>query len=156
MSENTETTPKNTQEATENTELNHLVEGIISDKIEEIATKVHEVGISRGMGIKIAKDEMEKQQTEITDKYDILFNYFASWILSGSKDNRRLFVMLNLQEAFNQSLLSLLCKFFGYKNAGESFIQLYEQCLDEILKKYEAETGMIAAEDGLRHNPQKA
>lgn len=127
---------------------------IIDERIGDIANLVHEFGITRGMGIKVAKEEMEQQHHEVSDKYDILLNYFASWMFPQSKENRRLFVLLNMQDAFNSTMLTLFCKFFGYKNAGENFAKLFEEHLAKAIEQYEKETNMIATEEGLRHPPR--
>lgn len=148
-----EVTPEETKPIKE-PNLAESVWNIIDERIGDIANLVHEFGITRGMGIKVAKEEMEQQHHEVSDKYDILLNYFASWMFPQSKENRRLFVLLNMQDAFNKTMLTLFCKFFGYKNAGENFAKLFEEHLTEAIEQYEKETSMVATEEGLRHPPR--
>ena len=97
-----------------------------------------------------AKAEMEEQMGKITKKYDLLLDYFALWMLPKSKENRRLFVMLNKTDAINAAVISLFHEFFGEK-AGQEFVARVERHLEEIIKSYEEETGMIATEQGLKH-----
>lgn len=131
--------------------LSEVVWQIIEKRIPEIASAVKDIHTDVD---EVAEKKLQDGISTMRRDYEILFGYFASWMLPQSKEVRQTFVMNAIQEAFSSAILTLICNLFGEEKVSSQFLTVFETRLNEIVSRYEGITKMTATQSGLLHTPK--